>query len=40
MSMDTGRVTRIASGVKVMSPRALWKVDSSVPGARPIPPIW
>ena len=40
LSTDSGRVTWIASGVKVMSPCALWKVDSSVPGARSIPPIW
>ncbi len=38
--MVTRRSTRIASGVNVMSPPSLWKVDSRLPCAFEIPPIW
>ncbi len=30
----------MASGVKAMSPSGLWNVDSRLPGALEIPPIW
>jgi hypothetical protein len=39
-SIDSFRVTAIASGVKAMSPWSLWKVDTRLPGALEIPPIW
>ena len=38
--METRRSTRIASGVNVMSPPSLWKVDTRLPCALQIPPIW